>query len=154
MRALGFKEYARVFKRPPIAPMQLTAEEELARLVNGKQAPITPDMDHEGFIRLATQLLQSPDAPELYGGQAMNAIQGQLNQHKAMLQALQAQAKQIAQANQQMFNGMGAGGGAQPGQAPFMNAYNDFQAARSQLQAGASEQMGATIPGQQAPRSK
>jgi hypothetical protein len=152
MRALGFKEYGRVFKRPPIAPMQLTAEEELARLVNGKRTPVTPESDHENFIRIAEQLVKSPDAPSMYGGGVLNAVQSQIQQHKAMVEALQAQAKQIAQANQQQFNGMGPGGGAAPGQAPFMNAYNDFQAARSQLQNGAADQMGGPIPGQQAKR--
>lgn len=147
-QALQRKDYARFIQRPPQIVRQLTAEEELSRLVNGKNVPITPDMDHARFIELGQELLANEDAIKLYGQAQLERVRAQLQQHQAMLQALEAQAKQIAQANQQGFNAMGVAGGVQPGQAPFLNPYNDFQAARANL----TEQLGgkeAGIPGAQ-----
>lgn len=148
-QALQKKDYARFISRPPDMPRQLTAEEELSRIVNGKRVPISPDMDHPRFIELAQELIAQPEADQMYGKPQLEAVRAQMNQHQSMLQALEAQSKQIAQANQQSFNAMGVAGGAQPGQAPFMNPYNDFQAARADVAGGAegfSEQAGGGRP--------
>jgi len=147
-QALQRKDYARFISRPPDIVRQLTAEEELGRIVNGKSVPISPDMDHQRFIELAQELLGQQEAEAMYGPGQLEAVRAQMQQHMAIMKAMEAQAKQIAQANQQSFNSMGVAGGVQPGQAPFMNPYNDFQAARSNL----TEQLGgkeAMIPGAQ-----
>lgn len=145
-QALQRKDYARFIKRPPNVVRQLTAEEELARIVAGKKVPLSPDMDHARFVELAKELLGQDNAEAMYGKGALEALQAQSKQHEALMQAMQAQAKQIAQANQQGFNAMGVAGGVQPGQAPFLNPYNDFQAARTNLmdQLGGAE---AGVPG-------
>lgn len=149
-QALGRKDYARFIQRPPEVTRQLTAEEELARIVNGKSVPLTPDMDHAGFISLAQDLLASDEAEQMYGGAQLEAVQAQMAQHQALSQALEAQSKQIAQANQQMTNQMGVAGGIQPGQSPFLNQYNDFQSARANLMNQAA-QPGQQLPGAQKP---
>jgi hypothetical protein len=146
-QALGKKDYARFIQRPPQVTRQLTAEEEMARLLHGKAVPLTPDMDHERFIELAVGILKDEEAPRMYGEGTMNAVRSQMKQHEAMGQAMAAQAKQLAQANQQMANGMGQGGGAMPGMAPnLMNPYNDFQQSRAQLQEGIGEMAGGGAP--------
>lgn len=145
-QALQRKDYARFIQRPPQIIRQLTAEEELARVVNGKSVPITPDMDHARFIELAQELMGQDGVEQMYGAPQLEAVRSQMNQHQAIMQAMEAQSKQIAQAQQQGFNAMGVAGGVQPGQAPFLNPYNDFQAARANL----TEQLGgadAGIPG-------
>jgi hypothetical protein len=149
-QALGRKDYARFIRKPAGVIRQLTGEEELARLLNGKSVPITPDMDHEEFLAKAQEVLSSEDSLGMYGNAALKAVESQMAQHKALLQAMQAQAGQIAQANQQQFNAMGVAGGVQPGQAPFMNSYNDFQASRSSLQNQAAGP-GGMLPGMQKP---
>jgi hypothetical protein len=129
---------------------QLTAEEELARIVSGKKVPISPDMDHEAFIELAQSILDNDDAAAMYSDANVEAIQAQMAQHEALVEAMNAQSKQAAQANQQMTNQMGVAGGIQPGQAPFSNPYNDFQASRSSLMNEAAGP-GGMLPGMQKP---
>ena len=146
-QALGRKDYARFIMKPANVIRQLTAEEELARIVHGKSVPITPDMDHERFIELAQELISSEDAMQMYGEQRLSGVRAQMNQHMAMSQAMQAQANQIAQASQQQFNAMGVAGGVQPGGVPFLNPYNDFQQSRAQLMNGLGESTGTMIPG-------
>jgi hypothetical protein len=130
---------------------QLTPEEELARVLAGKSVPISPDMDHQGFMELATEFLQGEGILEMYGQAGINAVKAQLKQHQSIQEAMQAQAKQISQANQQGFNAMGVAGGVQPGQAPFLNPYNDFQSARAGLLNQTGENSGLMQPGAQKP---
>lgn len=145
-QALQRKDYARFISRPPDVVRNLTAEEELARIVNGKSVPITPDMDHNRFVELAQELLGQEDVEKMYGAGQLEMVQSQMQQHMAIQQAMEAQAKQIAQANQQSFNAMGVAGGAQPGQAPFLNPYNDFQSARANLTQNLEAQSGPGAP--------
>jgi hypothetical protein len=149
--SLGVKDYQRYLRRPPMAPIQLTGEEEIARIIHGKSVEINPQGDHAGFIRHAERMLADKEFDEHYGRNVRAKIESQVQQHKAIMQAMEAQAKQAAQANQQQANMMGAGGGAQPGQAPFMNAYNDFQASRSQLLTQANNESGMQTAGSQKP---
>lgn len=148
-QALGRKDYARFIQRPPQVVRQLSAEEELARIVNGKTVPITPDMDHARFIELAQELMSQEGVEQMYGKPQLEALRAQSGQHQAIMQAMEAQSKQIAQANQQSFNAMGVAGGAQPGAAPFLNPYNDFQAARANLTDQLGAEGGPMIPGAQ-----
>lgn len=146
-QALGRKDYARFISRPPQVMRQLTAEEELARIIHGKHVPLTPDMDHARFIELATGLLHSEEAEQIYEVGVLEAVRGQMQQHTALMKAMDAQAKQLAQAQQQQFNGMGAGGAAAPGMAPnLMNPYNDFQQSRGKLNENIGEMAGGGAP--------
>lgn len=154
-QALGRKDYARFILKPQGVIRQLTAEEELARLIQGLKVPITPDMDHQGFIEFAQDLLANEDYIKQMGGDRISLIKGQMQQHMSMLEAMNAQANQIAQASQQQFNAMGVAGGVQPGmspmlqqgQIPFLNPYNDFQQSRGQLMNQLGEKTGTMIPG-------
>lgn len=146
-QALQRKDYARFLRKPAQIIRSLLPQEELSRLVHGKKVPITPEMDHQGFIDYAQEFMAQEGLEDMYGPQQIDAIKAQMQQHQAMAQAMEAQARQIAQANQQQFNQMGVAGGAQPGQAPFMNPYNDFQAARSNLMGQLGESTGTPVPG-------
>ena len=146
-QALQRKDYARFISRPPDVVRSLTAEEELRRVLAGKQVPISPEQDHQAFLELAMELVATEGAEQTYGKAALEAVQAQAKQHEALMKAMQAQAGQIAQANQQQFNSMGVAGGVQPGQAPFLNAYNQFESSRSSLNNQIEEGTGAPPPG-------
>jgi hypothetical protein len=147
---LGRRDYARFINKPEQAMRQLTAEEELARILNGKAVPVTPDMDHRKFMELGKEVLQSEEGPQMYGEQAMKSLEAQITQHEAIMKSMEAQAGQIAQAGQQQANAMGVAGGVQPGQAPFLNPYNDFQSSRASLMNDAAGP-GGMVPGMQKP---
>lgn len=150
-QSLGRKDYARFIVKPAESGLrQLTAEEELARIISGKKVPISPEMDHASFIELAQSILDSDEAVNMYGDANLEALKAQMAQHEAMQEAMDAQAKQANQANQQMTNQMGVAGGIQPGQAPFSNPYNDFQASRASLMNEAAGP-GGMLPGMQKP---
>ncbi len=154
-QALGRKDYARFIMKPANVMRQLTSEEELARIIHGKRVPITPDMDHQGFIELAQDLLSNEDTIKSFGGERIGQVKAQMQQHMSMLEAMNAQAGQIAQASQQQYNAMGVAGGVQPGGSPmlsqgnipFLNPYNDFQQSRGQLMNQLGEKTGTMIPG-------
>lgn len=156
-QALGRKDYARFIMKPKGVIRQLTAEEEVARIIQGMKVPITPEMDHQGFIDIAQDILSNEDAIKAYGGERINGLKAQMQQHMSMMEAMQAQANQIAQAQQQSYNAMGVAGGVQPGASPmlgqgqmnFLNPYNDFQQSRSQLMNQLGESTGTMIPGMQ-----
>ncbi len=159
-QALGRKDYARFIMKPQNVIRQLTGEEELARIVHGKSVPVTPDMDHQRFIELAQELLANEEAVGMFGAQNLSNVRAQMQQHQAIMQSMEAQAGQIAQASQQNYNAMGVAGGVQPGGVPmlgagaaanFSNPYNDFQQSRSQLMNGLGESTGTMIPGMQTP---
>ncbi len=152
-QALQRKDYARFISRPPDVIRQFTAEEELARILAGKPVQVSADMEHKRFLELAEEVLGQEGAEQMYGANGLNAVRAQQQQHQAIMEAMENQQKQANQAMQQQTNSMGAGGAAMPGpggqgQAPFMNPYNDFQAARANLtdQLGGKE---AGIPGAQ-----
>ena len=150
-QTLGRKDYARFIQKPQNVVRQLTAEEELSRIIHGKQVPLSADMDHEGFINKAMEILDDEYAEQTYGPAILESIKSQIEQHKTLNDAMKAQAGQIAQAQQQQFNAMGVAGGVQPGAAPFMNPYNDFQSARAGIMDQASQSAGQMVPGAQKP---
>jgi hypothetical protein len=146
--ALGRKDYARFIKKKNLqTQMQLTAEEELRRVLSGKTVQITPDMDHQGFMDLAEEVIAQDNALQLYGQNALDAVKAQIQQHQALMEAMQAQAAQAAQANQQGANQMGVAGGIQPGQNPFLNLNNAAMAAQGNMTSGIQSDGGLAPPG-------
>ncbi len=150
-QALGRKDYARFIKKPAGVIRQITAEEELARILHGKHVPLTPDMDHQRFIELAGDILGDEGAEQMYMKGTLDAVRSQMQQHQAMAKAMEAQANQLAQAQQQSSNAMGMGGGAMPGSAPNLaNPYNDFQQSRAALNSNIGEMAGGGMkPGEE-----
>jgi hypothetical protein len=156
-QALGKKDYSRFMKKSNLKSYRiLTAEEEMRRVLAGQQVDVTPDLDHAGFVALWEKIKDDEDLKGSYGEGNVGKAAAQYAQHKSMMQAMEAQAGQIQQANQQLFNSQGAGGAAAPGSAPLlpnlgMNSYNDFHIGRSnlnqQIQAG-----GAAVPGMANPQ--
>lgn len=157
-QALGKKDWSRFIKKSNLESYRiLTAEEELRRLLAGQRVDVTPELDHKGFMNLWDKMKADEDLQGLYGPSNIQAVEAQYEQHKSMQDAMEKQAAQVQQANQQMFNGMGAGGAIAPGQAPLlpnmgMNAYNDFQIGRSNLNQQIQAQSGQQVPGMANPK--
>jgi hypothetical protein len=146
--ALGRKDFARFIKKKNLqTARQFTAEEELRRVLAGQTVEIQPDMDHQGFIDLGQKIIDQEGADQLYGQNAMAAVQSQIQQHTAIMEAMKAQAAQIAQANQQTANKMGVAGGINSGQAPFLNMNNAAMAGAGNINSGVQQQGGLAPPG-------
>lgn len=157
-QALGKKDYSRFIKKSNLQSYRiLTAEEELRRLLAGYKIDVTPELDHQKFIDLWDSMKETEGLEAMYGADNIQKVEGQYQQHQAMMEAMNAQAAQVQQAQQQMFNGMGPGGAIAPGQPPLlpnmgMNAYNDFQIGRSNLQQQINSQSGQNVPGMANPK--
>jgi hypothetical protein len=156
-QALGKRDWSRFIEKPTETYRVLTAEEELRRILAGYAIQVTPELDHEGFINLADKITEQENFDSMYGPEARNLVDSQKQQHQAMLDAMMAQAAQIQQANQQMFNAMGPGSGIAPGQAPILpnmglNTYNDFQIGRSNLNQEIQASSGQAVPGMANPK--
>ncbi|UOF79045.1 head to tail connecting protein [Caudoviricetes sp.] len=151
-QALGKKDYSRFMKKSNLQSYRiLTAEEELRRVLAGQHVDVTPELDHRGFIALWDKMKDDENISGIYGENNVKNADLQAEMHTAIMESMEAQAGQVQQANQQLFNGQGMGGAAAPGQAPLlpnlgMNSYNDYQIGRANLnqQASASGQM---VPG-------
>lgn len=157
-QALGKKDYSRYINKSDLESYRiLTAEEELRRILAGYKIDITPEMDHKKFVELWEKFKDQEGISEMYGADRISAVEGQVQQHQAMLDAMTAQAGQVQQANQQMFNGQGPAGAIAPGSAPLlpnlgMNAYNDYQSGRSNLNHQIQNTTGQTVPGMANPK--
>jgi hypothetical protein len=156
--ALGRKDYSRFIKKSNLQSYRImSAQEELRRLLAGFKVDVTPEMDHQGYIDLWNKMKDIEGLQDMYGQDALTAAEAQVQQHSAMNEAMQAQAGQIQQAQQQSFNGQGPGGGIAPGSAPIlpnlgMNTYNDFQIGRSNLNNQIQSSTGNAVPGMANPK--
>lgn len=157
-QALGKKDYSRFMKKSKLKSFRiLTAEEELRRVLAGQKVPVSPEMDHKGFIELWDSMGDNALLEQYYGVDAVRAVEAQYKQHESMEEAMKAQAGQIQQANQQLFNAQGPGGAAAPGSAPLLpnlglNTYNDFQIGRSNLNQQVQANSGMMVPGMANPK--
>lgn len=110
LKSMGVMDWSRFVKKPAQHKVIITPEEELNRIIRGIPVPVTLEMDHEGFIEFAQQVLNSdelfkqfvgPDAPE---EQAAVLIQAQMQQHQQAANALAQAQAQAANAQQQLIN--------------------------------------------------
>ena len=156
--ALGRKDYSRFIKKSNLQSYRiLTPQEELRRVLAGQKVDVTPELDHEGFMSLWDSMKEMEGLDQMYGQAALDAADAQYQQHASMGDAMKAQAGQIQQANQQMFNDQGAGGAIAPGSAPIlpnlgMNTYNDFQIGRTNLNNQIQQNTGNVVPGMANPK--
>lgn len=157
-QALGKKDYSRFIKKSNLQSVRiLTPQEELRRVLGGLKVDVTPELDHEGFCALWDSMKELENLDQQFGQAGLDAADRQYQQHKAMLDAMNAQAGQIQQAMQQGFNQAGPGGGIAPGSAPIlpnngMNTYNDFQIGRSNLNQSIQASTGNAVPGMANPK--
>jgi hypothetical protein len=109
LQALGVRDYGRFLNKPQGMARTLTPEEEANRVLRGMDVPITPEMDHEGFLAFYKHI---HDEDELLGQftpeQAMQLAR-QAKLHERMMAALQQMQAQAANARQMQLNAqMGA----------------------------------------------
>jgi hypothetical protein len=109
LQALGVKDYGRYIKKHEGYSTRLTPEEEANRLLAGISVPITPEMDHDGFINFVDMIIDNDDLLGQFNEQQTIQLELQKRKHVQMKQAIafaQAQAANVAQ--QQMNTQMAA----------------------------------------------
>ncbi len=104
MRALGVRDFSKYITKPQGPLRVFTPEEEANRILRGMPVPITPEMDHEGFIAFWEHFKESDELLGQINEEGTIAMEKQSQGHAQMAQALQAQQAQQANANQMRQN--------------------------------------------------
>lgn len=100
IKSLGVKEWNRYIQAPQGYSLQLTPMEELNRLARGVDVPVTPNMDHEGYLQAYQMILKDDALLGQFDTQAALRLARQAKLHEQMLAALQQQQAQVAEAAQ------------------------------------------------------
>lgn len=104
MQSRGIKDWSRFITKPADYSVQLTPEEEANRVLRKIPVPVTPEMDHEGFIAFWENMKDDDFLLGQFDETATVAMEQQSRKHQGMLQAMQAQEAQQANIQQQMIN--------------------------------------------------
>lgn len=102
LQALGVKDWGRYLTKPQGYEYTLTPVEELNRVLRGMSIPVTPNMDHEGYISLWEEWKGNDELLGQIDERMTVAAEAQARQHAQMLAAVQQMAAQ--QANSQQMN--------------------------------------------------
>lgn len=135
-RVKGIKDFGRYCVAPPNYQYLMTPEEEANRLLRGIEVPLTPQMDHQGFIDYFNYVEQHDELLGQFNEEQVLTLFAQVKKHQAMLaalQQLQSQQQNLAQqqVNQQQAAPSPARGAMQEskGPAPTPAALSPGQAA-------------------------
>jgi hypothetical protein len=118
-KAQGIKEWNRYIQAPQGYQMQLTPMEEANRIARGINVPVTPQMDHQGFLDLYNQIFHDDHLLGQFSEQAAIQLARQAKQHEQMLAALKQQQAQAAEAAQNQQAMAQPGAQAAPGGNPL-----------------------------------
>lgn len=130
MKSMDIKDYCKFINKPLEHHTYLSPEEEANRILRNINVPVTPEMDHEGYIAYFQEILGSDELLGQFNEDQTIMLAKQAKQHEEMMKALQQAAAQSAntqqmrtnaqQAQQQAPPGMNpnAGSQVQPGQQP------------------------------------
>lgn len=100
LQALGVKEYGRYITKPAGYSLALSPEEEANRILRGVPVPVTPEMDHQGFIEFFKMIVDNDELLGQFNEEQTVMLAQQAKQHEAMASAVaaaQAQAANVAQ---------------------------------------------------------
>lgn len=119
LKQYGVKDYGRYCQPPQGYQLLLTPAEEVQRLLRGIDVPVLPNSDHQGFLALFQEIHDSDDLMGRLTTDQVHILAAQAKKHMAMMQALQAQAAQTANIQQQNINSQAAAGAANPAANPM-----------------------------------
>jgi hypothetical protein len=103
-RSKNVRDYNRYFKKPAGYSYTPTPGEILFRILMGYDVPVTPQMDHAGFLELFEHVKASDELFAQFSRESVIKVAQFAQQVQAMMEALQAQAAQAANVGQQQAN--------------------------------------------------
>lgn len=104
VQSFEVRDFNRFFTRPREFSVQLSPQEEFNRVINGINVPVTPEMDHQGFIDFFQFILSNPEQLGQYSQEAVLRVQAQADAHSQMLAAMRDIQAQAANARQAQIN--------------------------------------------------
>lgn len=106
--AVGIKDFSKYITKPAGFNAQLSPEEISNRALRGENVPILPTDDNEGFLEFFKQLMASDELLGQFDESEIAVLAGQARDRQALLAALQKQAAQAANIQQQQINSLQA----------------------------------------------
>lgn len=107
--SMEVKDYARYITKPTDQEAFLTPEQEAQRIIRGIPVPIHPAMNHQGFINYVRMVFANDEMMGSMDKDAAIRLANQASEHMKMEQALDAQAAQVRNMQQQQMNAAQAG---------------------------------------------
>lgn len=105
LRSAQIKDFSKFITKPQGVTHIMTPEEEANRVLRGINVQITPEMDHEAFIDFVENTLFADDQVlGQFSQEQTAALATQVQAHRQMASALQAQQAQVQQLQQQAIN--------------------------------------------------
>jgi hypothetical protein len=115
LMAMGVKDWGRYALKPDGYERALTPEEEANRVLRGQAVPVTPNMDHQGFIEYADMFIDTDELNGQFPPESIGLLKIQQMKHQQMIQALSEVAAQQANVTQMKQNAsMGSSPAAMP----------------------------------------
>jgi hypothetical protein len=121
-KSLGIKDHGKYARKPEGIMRIFTPEEEANRVLRGVSVPVTPEMDHQGFIQYFEEIFKSDEILGQFTEDQAKALKAQAVQHERMMAALEQMQAQQNNAQQMRLNGQQSGAQSSPGQNPFAGA--------------------------------
>lgn len=121
LQTMGVKDYGRFATKPQGYSLALTPAEEANRLLRGIPVPITPEMDHQGFIDFVDMIQGEDELLGQFNEQETIQLELQKRKHAQMMEAIQFAQAQAANAAQMQQNAAMSQQQAPVGQNPMAN---------------------------------
>lgn len=118
LQSLGLKDYGRYITKPPDFALGLSPEEEANRILAGRDVPITPEMDHQGFIDWFKMFHDTDELLGQVNEQQTLDLAAQAMKHEQMAKAIAFAQAQAANAAQMQANAQQSAQQAPVGSAP------------------------------------
>jgi hypothetical protein len=119
LKAQGVKDFSKYVTKPPDWKHNMTPEDEANRLLRNMPVPVTPEMDHAGFIAYWEEIHASDELLGQFNEQQTIALAHQAQQHKQMMAALDQMAKQQNVQDQMRSNAAQSSNQAPPAMNPM-----------------------------------
>jgi hypothetical protein len=107
--SLEVKDFARFITKPTDFDAFMTPEQEAQRIVRNIPVPIHPAMNHEGFINYVRMIFSNDEMLGSMDQEAAKRLAAQASEHMKMAQAMEQQAAQHRNMQQQQMNAAQAG---------------------------------------------
>lgn len=107
--SLEVKDFARYITKPTNQEAFLTPEQEVARIQRGIDVPLHPAMNHEGFINYVRMMFSNDELMGSLSKDVAVKLAEQASKHMEMAKAMEEQAAQVRNTQQQQLNASQAG---------------------------------------------
>jgi hypothetical protein len=103
-KTMGVKDFGQYVRKPEGMEYLPTPEEITNRVLRGVPVPVTPDLDHQGFLAYFEQIFNDDQLLGQFSEEQALALAAQAKKHEGMVQALQQMQAQQANVAQMRTN--------------------------------------------------